>query len=258
MKPSLAGRTLCIIGGNGFVGSNIAHQAATLGAKVYAVSRSGTPSSKSQWAERVKWVKGDSTNPESFKDILEESEAVVHTIGVLIDSSITQWKKPGDEGTYEQMNLETAQAIGKTLSDMNKNKKLVYLSASKNPPFIDRYLSTKREAEYFLRNLPGIRTTFLRPGFIYSDEVPLKKVLSYPVGVYAQTFRFIDRALGQESGLKNLLRNVDIDTPVDVRAVALSALISSFDSKFDGKILYNEDMETLKGRFLERGYEFTS
>jgi len=257
MKTSLAGRTLCIIGGNGFVGTAIAHQAVNLGAKVFAVSRSGTPSSKSEWANRVKWVKGDSMNPETFKDVLEESESVVHTIGVLLDSTITQFKKPGDEGSYEQMNRDTAIAIGQTLNDMNKNKKMIYLSASKNPPFIKRYLSTKIEAENYIQRLPHLRTTILRPGFISSEEVPVKKLLSYPVGVYAHLSHFLAKAAGN-SGLGDFIRSVEVDTTVDVRAVALSALIASFDPRFDGKILYNEDMETLKGRFLERGYDFPS
>ena len=258
MKSTLAGRTICIIGGNGFVGTALAHQAVNLGAKVFAVSRSGTPSSKSDWANRVQWVKGDSLNPDSFKDVLEESESVVHTVGVLLDSTITQFKKPGDDGSYEQMNRDTAISIGKTLNDMNKNKKMIYLSASKNPPFITRYLSTKREAENYLLNLPHLRTTILRPGFISSDEAPGKKILSYPVGVYAHLTQFLSRVAGPNSSAGDFIKKIEADTTVDVRAVALSALIASFDPKFDGKILYNEDMETLKGRFLERGYEFPS
>ncbi len=70
-------------------------------------------------------------------------------------------------------------SIGQALADLNANKKMVYLSASGHPPFIPRYLSTKEEAENFLLNEKNIRTTILKPGFIYSFSdrwwsVPLK------------------------------------------------------------------------------------
>ena len=47
-------------------------------------------------------------------------------------------------------------------------KKLVYLSASGHPPFIPRYAITKEQAEKFLLELPNLKTTILKPGFIYS------------------------------------------------------------------------------------------
>ena len=35
--------------------------------------------------------------------------AVIHTVGTLVDKTVTQKNvKPGDEGTYEYMNRDTA------------------------------------------------------------------------------------------------------------------------------------------------------
>ncbi len=256
MTSLLAGRTLCIVGGNGFVGSAVAQQAVNLGAKVYAVSRSGKTNVKAQWVDKVNWVKGDSLHPETFKDVLKESDTVVHSIGILLDSSVTQFKKPGEEGTYEHMNRDTAIAVGNAFNEFGEKKSFVYVSGSKSPPFLPRYLTTKIQAENHLLNLPNLRTTILKPGFISSNEVPLKKLLSYPVGIYAHTTRFLRQIVGPDTGLDNLLQKIEVDTAVDVRAVAISAIISGFDPKFAGKFLYNEDMETIKERFLERGYEF--
>jgi hypothetical protein len=48
-------------------------------------------------------------------------------------------------------------------------KKVVYLSASRAPPFLPRYLSTKEEAENFLLDENnGLKTTILKPGFVFS------------------------------------------------------------------------------------------
>ena len=71
----------------------------------------------------------------------------MHTIGTLIDSTMFQGKKPGDIGSYEHMNRECAISIGKALAELNLNKKMVYVSASGHPPFLNRYLQTKEEAE---------------------------------------------------------------------------------------------------------------
>ena len=50
--------------------------------------------------------------PAGFKEKLEEADAVVHTIGTLIDTSFTKFAKPGEYGTYEHLNRETAKMIG--------------------------------------------------------------------------------------------------------------------------------------------------
>ena len=258
MKKSLSGRTLSIIGGSGFVGSSIARQAIDLGAKVYSINRSGKIKSPAPWVEQVTWIKGDAMSPNDFSKILEESEAVVHTVGTLVDTSFTKLRKPGAEGTYEHMNRETAKAIGQKLNEFKKNKKIVYLSASKAPPLIQRYLTSKLEAEDFLLNLSDVRASILRPGFIYSEEAPAKMALSYPVNIYSSIFNFFDGITPYESRLKPIVKKFDVDKSIDIKSVVLSALICCFDPKFDDKILYNHDMRELKALFLESGYEFPS
>jgi len=258
MKTSLSGRTLCIIGGNGYVGSAIARKAIDLGAKVYSVNRSGKINSPAPWVEQVTWIKGDALSPNDFSDVLEESEAVVHTVGTIFDTSITKLRKPGAEGTYEHMNRETAKAIGQKLNEFKSNKKIVYFSASKSPPFIPRYLTTKIEAEDFLFNLSDVRASVLRPGFISSEERLSKKLLKYPVNIYSSIFNFFDGITPYESRLKPFVKKFDVDKSIDLQSVVISALICCFDPKFDDKILYNNDMRELKELFLEHGYEFPS
>jgi len=258
MNTSLAGRTLCILGGNGFVGSAIASQAVDLGAKVYCVNRSGKLNAPAPWVEKVTWVKGDAMSPNDFSAVLEESEAVVHSIGALFDSSITKFRRPGAEGTYEHMNRETAKSIGQKLNELKGNKKMVYLSASKSIPFIPRYLTTKIEAEDFLFDLSDVRTSVLRPGVISSDEKLTKKFIKYPVNIYSSIFNFFDGITPYESRVKPFVKKFDVDKSIDIKSVAISALICCFDPKFDDKILYNTDMKELKELFLEHGYEFPS
>ena len=51
----------------------------------------------------------------------------MHTIGTLIDSSVLKGREPGEVGTYEHLNRDTAISIG------NKKKNIyAYLLKKKN------------------------------------------------------------------------------------------------------------------------------
>ena len=80
-------------------------------------------------------------NPNSFSDTIRNSDLVIHTIGTLLDTTVTSNKKPGEPGTYEQMNRDTAIHIAETLK--GSKAQMVYLSGSSHPPFLERYLTTK-------------------------------------------------------------------------------------------------------------------
>lgn len=154
------------------------------------------------------------------------------------------------------MNYATAKLIGAKLNEMKGNKKLVFLSASSNIPFVKRYRENKWKAEEFLFNLPAVKTTVLRPGFVYSKEQTLKYGFSYLVSAYAYLYAFVNGMTPFESKFKQYLKHVMVDQPIDGRAVAISAVVAAFDEKLDGKILSNEDMEELRDLFVEKGYEF--
>lgn len=93
----------------------------------------------------------------------------MYTVGTLLDTSITKGAKAGDQGTYEQMNRDSALAVGRALNEIG-GKRMVYISGSASPPFMPRYLSTKMEAEDALREMNQLKTVALRPGFIYSPK----------------------------------------------------------------------------------------
>lgn len=51
-------------------------------------------------------IKGDCNNPESFGDALKKADAVISTVGTLIDSSVLKGRNPGEPGTYEHINRD--------------------------------------------------------------------------------------------------------------------------------------------------------
>jgi len=67
---SLAGKTLSIVGGSGYVGRNIAKKAADLGINVFSISRKGL-TDKSLSHSLVHHVKGDALRPNEFKEVFK-------------------------------------------------------------------------------------------------------------------------------------------------------------------------------------------
>lgn len=73
------------------------------------------------------------------------------------------------------MNYETAYRVGNFLSTLGprpdgSNRRMVYISSSGNPPFINRYYETKLRAERALADMINLDSVYLRPGFIWSAE----------------------------------------------------------------------------------------
>ena len=253
MTQNLKGKVLTVIGGNGFVGGAICRHASAMGAKVYAISRSGAPKTQDVWTSQINWIKGNAMNPDTYEDVLKETDALVHTLGVLLDSSITHFKRPGEPGTYEQINREAAKVIGKKLSDL-KNKKMVYISGAQHPPFIPRYLTTKIEAEEFLFNLPELRTTSLRPGFIHDSKIKSwTGPLHYGVDLYASVYGVLSSFIPNNEFIKVFARNFNVEHSIDLDSVAVSAIISAFNPKYDGKILFRQDMIDIKEDYNRNG-----
>ncbi|KAF3924803.1 hypothetical protein ABW21_db0201683 [Orbilia brochopaga] len=207
--------------------------------KVVSLSRSGEPDwkyasqngNRPDWASNVTWVSADIFEPATYKSHLTSADAVVHSMGLLIEADykdvlrgkenpITGLKRafqnPGnpwpksenpldkvppsnEEGsipagekksplTYERVNRDSALIAAKTFVDSSTvdKKTFVYISAAAGFPVLpQRYISTKREAEELLSQVPKFRPIFFRPGFMYSNERPATVAMSYFTGVSA-------------------------------------------------------------------------
>ncbi|KAJ3085754.1 hypothetical protein HK102_013868 [Quaeritorhiza haematococci] len=77
-------------------GQHICRQAVLRGVEVVSLSRRGIPPPLSPeqrgggypgWMNRVNWVAGDSLNPSTYREHLTSCDAVVHSVGQLLDSA---------------------------------------------------------------------------------------------------------------------------------------------------------------------------
>jgi len=211
-----AKKKLVVAGGNGFLGSRICKSAVARGWEVTSISRSGEPKWSSvsseptapPWSASVTWAKGDILKPTSYTSHLKDADAVVHTMGILLEAdykgvisgkeSIVSGlsrafssskagssknpldRKPGEvlgkgetdgQITYELMNRDSAVALAQE-AEREGAKTFVYISAAAGAPILPtRYITTKREAESTISSqMIKLRNIFIRPGFLYDNS----------------------------------------------------------------------------------------
>ena len=88
------GRVL-ILGGSGFLGSEVAKRAVASQFSVTSLSRRGKPSTDA--IDGVEYVVGDATDQKTVEDLITANsyDAIVHTIGLLFDadSGLAQYNR---------------------------------------------------------------------------------------------------------------------------------------------------------------------
>lgn len=234
-------RSLLIFGGNGFVGSAVARWALTQGVNVTCISRSGRPKTEEPWQKNVKYVKGDALEPGSYRSLLEATDAVVHSLGVLIDSRTPLNISNVYQGSYEQMNRDSALTL---LGELNSRPKpFVYVSAERGMFFSPRYLSTKREVEDFLKKQTQVPYAVVRPGFMYRENTPLSAIACGIDVLNAPDSLLKGLGLGWVSETFVPARSLHVDKVGKVIALA------AFKPQFHGKTLGVDEIDQTAAQF---------
>ncbi|KAF2032106.1 NAD(P)-binding protein [Setomelanomma holmii] len=232
-----AKKKLVVCGGNGFLGSRICRAAAHRGWSVTSISRSGDPHWSSvssspnppDWSTSVSWQKGDVLDPSSYTQHLEGADAVIHSMGILLEADYkgvvsgrespikglqrafsktkAGTKNPLEikEGekleplerdgqlTYEVMNRDTAVSIAQE-SSTRKVPTFLYISAAAGTPILPaRYITTKREAESIISTtFPNMRTIFIRAPFMYDSS----RTFTLPIAAAGGIASMVNSAVG--------------------------------------------------------------
>lgn len=233
---------LLVIGGSGFAGNAICRYALSQGVKVYSLSRSGRPAGTEPWKNQVEYIRGDALNTASYKDVLNECEAVIHSVGILLDSKTFSYRDTY-EGSYEHMNRDTALAAVKLLEGTDKT--FVYLSAERGIPVLPRYLATKRQVEDYLKiNSDKLNYAIIRPGFLYANEDYMKQYVATGIN-FAHWFDSFYRQVGM-GWLANQLvpaKSLPVDT------VAKVAVLCAFRPDLRGRVLDVRDIEEVAQQY---------
>uniref|UniRef100_A0A2P2JMP7 Uncharacterized protein MANES_16G133500 n=1 Tax=Rhizophora mucronata TaxID=61149 RepID=A0A2P2JMP7_RHIMU len=210
---------LLVLGGNGFVGSNVCREALNRGLSVASLSRSGRSSIHDSWANTVIWHQGNLLSPDSWKEALNGVTAVISCVGGFGSKSYM----------YKINGTANMNAI---LAASDKGiKRFVYISAADFGVanyLLQGYYEGKRAAEMELMMKFPYGGVILRPGFIYGT----RKVgsLKIPLDLIGSPLEMVLQRLKPLNQLP--LVGPIFTPPVSVTAVAKLAVRAATDPVF--------------------------
>ena len=158
---------LVVPGGNGFIGSEICRIAVQNGHEVAAFGRTGRPAltpAEHPWTQEVEWRAADVFEPDTWRDLLENADAVVHRITTIQEA-------PDRNVTFDRVNADSALLAADEAVEAGADA-FVFLSVRDKPPFVPhKFLSAKRRAERTLHEqYSALRTVSLRPNLVYGEQ----------------------------------------------------------------------------------------
>ncbi|MFB6249746.1 MAG: NAD-dependent epimerase/dehydratase family protein [Salinibacter sp.] len=158
---------LVVAGGNGFIGRAICRVAVQNGHDAAAFGRTGRPAltpARHPWVQDVEWRAADVFTPETWSDLLENTDALVHSIATIREA-------PERNVTFERVNGESVLHAAQAAADAGVHG-FVFLSVRDTPPFVsDRFRAAKRRAERELAEQYGaLRTAVLRPNLVFGPQ----------------------------------------------------------------------------------------
>lgn len=142
------------MGGNGFIGRHCVGKLLAAGHSVRVLARDG----KGQ--DGVEAAGGDITQPETLPAAIEGVEAVVHSVGLIVEPRGVSFESVVRDGTRNLVNASKVAGIGH----------ITYISAiGTRPNAPSRYHQTKWQAEEAIR-ASGIGFTIFRSSTVFGPE----------------------------------------------------------------------------------------
>ncbi|GAX81945.1 hypothetical protein CEUSTIGMA_g9373.t1 [Chlamydomonas eustigma] len=226
---SLPGITVVVLGGRGFVGSQICKAALESGMKVVSISRSGTaPLTQEPWARDVEWARGNVLEPQTYLGHLQGASAVISCVGGFGN----QAEMLKVNGTANVVAVETAKAVGVP--------RYVFVSATipKIPGLgmiLGGYINGKTMAEEAVRKHFPDSGVCLRPGVVYGDRI-ISNSLTLPLGYVFQPVERLLLRVPQTWVNLPLIGGLFVP-PISAAALARAAVAAASDASVSPGIM---------------------
>ena len=149
-----------LIGGSGFIGSNIVKEIASTGVRIKVVSRNASSCGELRvcgYVGQIALVDADITNEKDLEKVIKGSDYVINLIGILFEKG---------KRTFEKMHVELAEKVA-MFCTKHKVKKLIHFSAlGCDKALTSKYAQTKLKGEEVVKsNYKDV--TVLRPSVVF-------------------------------------------------------------------------------------------
>ncbi|CAN8236277.1 unnamed protein product [Cochlearia groenlandica] len=216
---------ILVLGGNGYVGSQICKEALRQGLSVSSLSRSGGSSLHDSWVKDVTWHQGDLLSPDSLKPALEGITSVISCVGGF--GSNSHMVRINGTANINAVKAASEQGV----------KKFVYISAADFGVInnlIRGYFEGKRATEAEILDKFGNRGTILRPGFIHGTRQVGS--IKLPLSLIGAPLEMVLKLLPKEVTKIPVIGPLLIP-PVNVKSVAGFAVKAAADLDFGSGVI---------------------
>lgn len=151
-----------LTGATGFVGSHLLARLVRDGHDVHVLARDPARAQglKRVDPDRIEVMPGDVVSGEGLDRAMEGGDAVIHLVGIILETRRATWEKVHHQGTRNAIEAAKRQGI----------KRFVQMSAlGARPNGVSRYQTTKWQAEEAVR-AGGIPYVILRPSIIFGPR----------------------------------------------------------------------------------------
>ena len=151
-----------LTGASGFIGGYVLRELIARGHSVRALSRGRR---LSQDDERVNWIEGDVSKPETLAGSVEGCDAVIHLVGILNE-------RPSAGLTFESVHFDGTKNVV-DLARRSGIQRFIHMSANgARPTGVSGYQTSKWKAEEYVRAAGFAHHVVFRPAIVFGDPGP--------------------------------------------------------------------------------------
>lgn len=154
--------TVLVTGAAGFFGNNIVRRLVQQGKPVRAMVRSPEKAALrlADVKDRIEIVKGDVTDRESLKPLMDGVSAVIHLVAISMEKGSNKYEEINYQGTVNVVDAASAKGVSRFIH-MSQN--------SAAPDHFSRFLRSKGRAQVYVVE-SGLRWTALRPSVVFGAQ----------------------------------------------------------------------------------------
>lgn len=149
-----------LLGGSGFIGSNVVKEIAATGVRIKVVGRNASSCGELRvcgYVGQIALVDADITDEKELEKVIKGSDYVINLIGILFEKG---------KRTFQKMHVEVAEKVA-MLCSKHKVKRLVHFSAlGCDKAVTSKYAQTKLKGEEVVKTNYK-QATILRPSVIF-------------------------------------------------------------------------------------------